>query len=739
MHAFTRPLATLLKLRPFLLTLLCGLLLTAGLAMWINSLIQRDAHALLGQITSVAALQIETRQNEQAEVLRGLQGTFIANPGLGRETFQSILENQNILSRLAGFVAIGFARQLEREQLKPFITAIRNTHRSDRDHYQDYTVHPDTNLARAQPVEYLYPVNISTAAYLGLDLLSLTDNRSALAISRDEGRGITSPPFKLGPKADSPQGFMVHYPVYSPGPKSPTAADRQTRYLGSLTAIYRADQMLASMDANLQNQVAQTRLYDTGGALDRATRRPETLLYETRHPQIDHGTPLCSNQLINLPGRQWRLELCATTWQIVPQHQDSLWLFWLAGICLTLLLGTLLQAKMNAAELARKRALDIRANMHRRESHLQKLAILAEQTDDIIVLRDAQGRIEYANPAAQNRLGRTEKPLKQSTEPLLLSAELGELSEPLHAASSHRDIEGGISHYEASVIPLHDMQGRPLGSALLAHDITRDREQNEALRRSNERLSGLLELSNDWVWEQDATGHFTHVSGGLFKNRDINPAHMVGLTHRELAQAGLSEAEWASHRKTIEAHQPYQDFIFTLRGGSEPLVISLSGQPVLDEAGYFVGYRGIGRDITAWHQHRLIVQAENQRLIATLESLSDGVITTDLSGRIDYMNPVAIALTGHELAEALNHPVELIFQVVDPVTRLPLPSQLRQVLAGSYAPQRHRTAVLLNRFGLNFTIQEAVARIRDEQGHIRGSVVVFRDLSNWLDQANPPE
>lgn len=738
MQAFTQLLATLRKLRPLLLTLVGGLLLTALLAMWINRLIQRDAQTLLGQISAVAALQIETRLNEQAEVLRGLQGAFIANPGLERETFKSILENQNILSRLAGFVAIGFARQVEREQLTPFIATVRNARRNDQIHYLDYTVHPDTGMARIQPIVYLYPINVSTTAYLGLDLLSLTDNRNALAISRDEGRGITSPPFKLGSKPEDPQGFMVHYPVYSAGTKSPTAADRPTRYRGSLTAIYRADQLLTSMDANLRNQVGRTRLYDTGGALDRATRRPETLLQETHRPQSDLSTPICSDKLINLPGRQWRLELCATTWQIVPQHQDSLWLCWLAGTALTLLLGTVLQVRVNAAELARKRVQDIRANLRRRENHCQKLAILAELADNIIVIRDTQGHIEYANPAAKNHFGHTEKPLEQSTEPLLLSAELGELSEPLHAVSSHRDIEGRVSHYDAAVIPLHDALGQALGSALLARDITRSQEQNDALRQRNEHLSGLLELSNDWVWEQDAEGHFTHVSGGFFKNREINPAHMVGLTHRELAQAGLSEAAWALHRKTIDAHQSYRDFTFILRGGNEPLVISLSGQPVFDEAGYFVGYRGVGRDITALHLAQLKAQTERQRILAILESLSDGVITTDLTGRVDYMNPVAVALCGREPQEALNQPIELIFQVVDPLTRLPLPSLPRQTLTGNHTPLYHRTAILLNRFGLTFTIQEAVASIRDEKGDAIGSVVVFRDQSNWFDQASHP-
>lgn len=739
MHPPNQLLATLSKLRPFLLTLLGGLLLAGLLVMGFSRVIQGEAQEQLNRITEQATQQIESRLNEQGEVLRGLQGAFIANPDLKPETFQAILDNQNILTRLAGFIAIGFSRQVEHDQLQTFTTAVRDPRSKRATAYLGYTVHPDTGLAHTQPVDYLYPVNTATADYLGLDLLSLTENRSALALSRDEGRGMTSPPFILGRQTNAPLGFMMHYPVYTAGPKPSNTAERRSRYRGSLTAIYHVDQMLSGMDAALQKKLTRIRLYDTGGEIDRATRRPEAQLVETRIQPNHPGTLLCSNKLINMPGRQWRLELCATPWGIAPQYQGGLWLTALASMGITLLLGTLLQTKKNAVDRARQWALDLTANFQQREIQCQQLMAIADQISDFIVIRNTNGQINYANQSAQNRFGREDKPLDQFDEPLLLSAELGELNTPLHTTSSHCDTNGTIHHYEVIVIPLQDADNQSLGTGLHAREITREIEQNDELHQQNERLADLMTLSNDWVWEQDEEGRFTHVTGGFFKIHEVNPAHSVELGPGELAQAGLSEAQWISHRKALDAHQPYRDFTFILRNGNDPLVISLSGKPVLDKAGYFVGYRGIGRDITALHQARLKVLAEKQRLIAILESLSDGVITTDLAGRVDYLNPVAIALTGREAQEALNLPIEQVFQVIDPVTRLPLPCLPRQTLATSHAPLRHRTAVLLNRFGLTFTIQEAVACILDEKGDASGSVVVFRDQSHWLDPITLPD
>lgn len=732
MRFFSAISSFLQNLRPFLLTLLCGAFLTLLCALWVKQQILLDARNTLDQTASMAALQIETRLAAQTEVLRGLQGAFVANASMGRPLFRDILDSQNILTRLPGFVSISFARLVQNEDLDPFIATTRATSGTVEMAYQQYTVHPQTGQSVLQVIDYLYPLNATTTTYLGLDLLSISGNGAALATSRDEGRGIASPPLRL-PGLTGP-GFMLHYPVYTAGPRPLVYSERQRRYLGSITAIYQAAHVLSTVESRLMTRLTRARLFDTGGSLNRKDRQPEQLLHEINH-QSDNSKNLCSSQIINLPGRQWRLEACSTPWKIVPHRKDGLWLCWLIGISISMLLATLVQSHKRSRDMAVQLADDITSDLRKHENRHRKLEALADEARDLIVIRAANGQIEYANPAAQRRFRQEGKLLEKTSEPLLASAELSELHEPLVIPCSHREASGDIRHYEAMLVPMRDHYGQYLGSALLARDITRRIEQAEELRKTNQRLSDMLELSSDWLWEQDVNARFTHVSGGFFKLHDINPAHMIGRSRWELNHTGVTAETWENHQKTIATHLPYRDFIFTLLGGREPLIVSVSGKPVFDDSGLFVGYRGIGRDITALQQAKLLAQAEKLRVLATLESLSDGVITTDLAGRVDYMNPVAIALTGRELEEALGQPIEMIFQVLEPASRLPLPSLPRQVLANHCAPTHHRTAVLLNRFGLTFTIQEAIACIRNEQNDIMGSVVVFRDLSDWIGQS----
>ncbi|MEO8631437.1 MAG: PAS domain S-box protein, partial [Betaproteobacteria bacterium] len=159
----------------------------------------------------------------------------------------------------------------------------------------------------------------------------------------------------------------------------------------------------------------------------------------------------------------------------------------------------------------------------------------------------------------------------------------------------------------------------------LATDITRSKETEIELRASEERFRGLTQLSTDWFWEQDE--HFRFVSqsgdGGLTRMH----ISRMGKTRWELDFVGVSEAAWAEHKAILEAHLPFHDLEMGRRNDDgDTHYISISGEPVFDEAGKFKGYRGVGRDITARKQVEQALQAseESHRLLA--ENSSDMIL-----------------------------------------------------------------------------------------------------------------
>lgn len=113
----------------------------------------------------------------------------------------------------------------------------------------------------------------------------------------------------------------------------------------------------------------------------------------------------------------------------------------------------------------------------------------------------------------------------------------------------------------------------------------------------------------------------------------------------------------------------------------------------------------------------------------TLASIGDGVIRTDSSGRIDYMNPVAERLTGWALDEAMSRDVGDVYQVIHESTRRPRRNPIELCLIEKRTIVAPGLFALHCRGGDEFIIRDSVAPILESDDEIVGTVVVFRDLT----------
>lgn len=118
-----------------------------------------------------------------------------------------------------------------------------------------------------------------------------------------------------------------------------------------------------------------------------------------------------------------------------------------------------------------------------------------------------------------------------------------------------------------------------------------------------------------------------------------------------------------------------------------------------------------------------------RHLRVTLQSIGDGVITTDPDGRVTGLNPAAQKLTGWTDHEAVGRPLEDVLDLVRSDTRKPIESPVARVLATGEVVGLAIHTSLLARNGNERQIADSAAPIVDEDGTVLGVVLVFQDVT----------
>jgi PAS domain S-box-containing protein len=118
-----------------------------------------------------------------------------------------------------------------------------------------------------------------------------------------------------------------------------------------------------------------------------------------------------------------------------------------------------------------------------------------------------------------------------------------------------------------------------------------------------------------------------------------------------------------------------------------------------------------------------------QHLRTTLASIGDGVITCDVHGRVELMNPVAQELTGWIESQARNRPLDDVFRIVNEATREPVENPVTKVQRLNRIVGIANHTVLIRKDGSEIAIDDSGSPIRNATGELIGIVMVFRDVT----------
>ena len=123
------------------------------------------------------------------------------------------------------------------------------------------------------------------------------------------------------------------------------------------------------------------------------------------------------------------------------------------------------------------------------------------------------------------------------------------------------------------------------------------------------------------------------------------------------------------------------------------------------------------------------LQQEKELAQVTLQSIGDGVITTDAMGKIVNFNPMAEQLTGWKITEAKGQNLSKIFHIINEDTRETVSNPLEKILQENKVSGLANYFILIARDGTEYAIEDSAAPICDPQGQTIGMVIVFRDVT----------
>ncbi len=257
------------------------------------------------------------------------------------------------------------------------------------------------------------------------------------------------------------------------------------------------------------------------------------------------------------------------------------------------------------------------------------------------------------------------------------------------------------------------------------------RQAEKRLRTADERLRMTIDSVQDYaIFSSDKDGRIDSWNGGaarlfLFDQTEILGEDLAILFPVEDQERGIPARR---RLEAIETGRSETNTWFMRKDGSRFL-----GNEVLttirNEQGQVDGFSKIIRDITERKALEEALFAEKERAQVTLNSIADGVLSTDLSGNVTYLNLVAERMTGWSCTEAIGRPLADVFQVIDGSTREAAQHPIELTVHQSKTLGRSADCMLVRRDGFETPIEDSAAPIHNSAGQVTGAVIAFRDVS----------
>ncbi len=157
--------------------------------------------------------------------------------------------------------------------------------------------------------------------------------------------------------------------------------------------------------------------------------------------------------------------------------------------------------------------------------------------------------------------------------------------------------------------------------------------------------------------------------------------------------------------------------------------IRITAQKKVNARGKLMNVVGACWDVTEMRELANALSEKNEYMNVTMQSIADGVITTDANGIVTWLNPVAERLTGWLKSEAVGKPIEQVFIIIDRSVEIQAKHPVFICLNNDGIANHSENMSLISKDSIEYGIEDSIAPIRNNENQILGTVVVFRDVT----------
>ena len=277
--------------------------------------------------------------------------------------------------------------------------------------------------------------------------------------------------------------------------------------------------------------------------------------------------------------------------------------------------------------------------------------------------------------------------------------------------------------------PVHSRDGTLEGVVELTQDITESKLAEQERDRAIEQQQILLDNIQTQIWYLTDERTYGAVNKAHAQFQGLTPQDMAFKDLFDIFFEDVAEICRQGNVEVFSTGKPVPTEEWLQHVSGEWRLLSILKIPKLRTDGTVEYAVCSAEDITERKQAEEALRSSEKNLSQTLYSIGDAVITTDVSGCIVRMNPVAEELTAWSLQEALGKSLTEVFTIVQAETRQRCENPVEKVLLSGNIQGLANHTVLIAKDREEYQIADSASPIRDDQGEITGVVLVFRNVT----------